>query len=141
MLRRVRRRARRDHDAAPAPLPPQRAERDLDKVDHGAVVDVHDTVLGLLELAAGVKGVLEVIGLLGHAGVGDADVDVAGALEGGEQGGPGCDVGFKEVRAWRQGGVGRGKVEDVDGGAPGGEDFDGGEANSVGTACFYKFCG
>lgn len=99
MLRCVRRRARRDYNAAPAPLPPQRAERDLDKVDHGPVIDVHDAVLGLLEVAVGVERILKVVGLLGHAGVGDADVDVAGAFECGEQGGPGGDVGFEEVRA------------------------------------------
>lgn len=134
MLRRISRRARRNHNTPSAPLPSQTAQADLDEVDHSAVIHINDPVLWFLEIAIGVKSISEVVRFLADAGVGDADIDVAGGLEGAEQLRPRGDVGFEEGGVGREGFVGGAEVEDVDCGAVGGEDLDGGETDAVGAA-------
>lgn len=134
MLRRVSSCTRRDHDTSPFPLPSQIAQTDLHEVDHSPIVDVDHPVLRLLQVAVGIEGVGEIIRLFADAGVGDADVDMAGGLEDAEDLGPGGDVGFEEGGVRGEGFVGFAEVEDVDGGAVGGEDLDGSETDAIGAA-------
>ncbi|KAL8826316.1 MAG: hypothetical protein Q9191_003867, partial [Dirinaria sp. TL-2023a] len=108
LLGRIRRRARRDHDAASlAVVPrPHAADRQLDEHDHALEIDVHDAEARLQQLPALlVVPVLEIRLVLGHARVGDGDVHAApGSREGGFQVRPARRIALDEGAVVRWGG-------------------------------------
>lgn len=135
LLGRVRRRARRNHYTPAPPLPPHIARRQLDHVQHPAIIDLDDVVLGLEQLAGFIESIFKVVLLLGHARISNGDVDAAGLLEGGFQILPACCVAFDEGGAWR-GAFFRQRVEVEDEcfGAFGGENLDGRKADARGAS-------
>lgn len=136
LLGRVRRRARRNHCTPAPPLPPHIAHRQLDHVQHPAIIDLDDVVLGLEQLAGFIESIFKVVLLLGHARISNGDVDAAGLLECGFQILPACCVAFDEGGAWRGAFFRRRvEVEDECFGAFGGEDLDGRKADARGAAC------
>lgn len=87
LLRRISRRARRDHNTPPGTLRLHGHPGQLDGVHDGAHIDVQHGVIGLLEEPR-VEGVGEKAFLLRDAGVCEDHVYVADVVEEGAEGGP-----------------------------------------------------
>ena len=115
----ISRRARSNHNASALALSPHTAGRQLDEIQHAAVVDLDNIVLWLEQLASFIKSVFEIIVFFRDARIGDRDIDGAGLLERGFAILPGCCVTSDEGGVGSYVSRGRREVEDEGFGALG----------------------
>lgn len=70
------------------------AYRQLDKIQHGPIIDLNDIIFRLNQLASFIERILKIIMLFRHACIGDGDINVAGFPECVLEVLPGCYVAF-----------------------------------------------
>ena len=130
MLGRVRRRARRNHNAPRLSIPLHVTHRQLDKIQHATVVDIDNAIVGLEQLASFINFVFKVTMRFRYARIGNCDVDMAGLFEGGFQILPACCVTLDKRGALWCPVCRRVDVKDIYSGAFGGEYLNRGAANA-----------
>jgi hypothetical protein len=130
LLGRVGRRTSRNHDAPACPLTSHVADRQLDEIQHAAVVDVEDLGRRLEQLAGIAAPVFEVVVLFRHACVGDGDVDMPRLLVGRLKVRPRRRITPDEDGAGGDTLVGGREVEEEGSGAFGDQDLGGGKTDA-----------